>query len=204
MKDIESYPSKPWRTNPSITSEYFNYGFNEKTWSSYADKMKKKFDELKTKSATEKWISKEEAKPIKYLYNIPIEYSGLGESLDPKSNINYFESTRKINPPLVEMRSYVPCVALTSTEQNSSNRGFHLLLHATNGTNLRIENKVGRTKEDKRRNDSSESVSSGRKRNRNNNKHYSSKSRSRDRERGHKDRKDKYYKSRSRDRTKRK
>lgn len=201
MRDIDSLPNKPWRNNPSITSEYFNYGFNEKTWCVYADKMKKKFDELKTKSASEKWISREEAKPLKYLYNIPIEFSGLGEGLDPKTNINYFESTRKINPPLVEIRSYVPCVALASSEQNSSNRGFHLLLHPTNGTSLMIENKGNRSNNEKRRNDSSESASSGRKKNRNN-KYYNSKSRSRDR--GHKDRKDKYHKSRSRDKTKRK
>ncbi|EDR23322.1 hypothetical protein EDI_219610 [Entamoeba dispar SAW760] len=33
---------KPWETEGANLEEYFNYGFNEKTWSGYAKKLREK------------------------------------------------------------------------------------------------------------------------------------------------------------------
>ena len=144
VKSTDSYEKQPWKENPSLINEYFNYGFNEKTWNQYVSKMKEKLNELDNKVKQEKIIIKDDPKVKKYIQNFPLNYGGLGDYTENKDKINYFDSIKKHNPPIIEMKNFTPMVNIPSKEGNL-NRGFHLLLHQTDdGVKIKEDKKEKR------------------------------------------------------------
>lgn len=86
--------------------------------------MQKKFIELTKKIDSNRFVLKEESKAKKYLFNLPIDYGGLGDYQENRERINYFDvNARKSNPPQIEIK-YFPFVPLeTNSEYNELLKG---------------------------------------------------------------------------------
>lgn len=142
IKKLETYDKQPWKDNKVQLGEYFNYGFNEKTWNLYVEKMQLQMKDLEEKVKQGKMLIKEDPKVKKYIQNFPLNYGGLGDYTENNNHINYFEYIRKHNPPNIEIKNFIPYVTIPNKDSNSNmNQGFHLLMHNTSDGIKIIEDK---------------------------------------------------------------
>jgi hypothetical protein len=108
LKNTEDYPNKPWRDEGKISSDYFNYGFNEETWNKHSEMIRKKLADHPQHLDNKLDI-------LNYMFNFPSDLGGLGEELeiDRYDNLNFFSEykTKSRQFPSLEIKDgsiYVP------------------------------------------------------------------------------------------------
>ncbi len=111
-KPLDSYESKPWLDNNRANiGDYFNYGFDEKTWDKYRQQVMDRADEVeqvKNSDAMKKIFNEKRVTANHLFLNffLPHEFGGLGDPIDTKySQLNLFPEWMDL--PVIKPRTTV-------------------------------------------------------------------------------------------------
>lgn len=121
LKQYDKDEAKPWKDGKARDFEFFNFGFNEKSFSNFSKKVKSKASRLRKMIEMKAIELPDPSNELEYLFALPADFGGFGDVYDVReySAVNLFEN-KHFNIKTLPQLKCVDGTTAVYLEQNAS------------------------------------------------------------------------------------